>query len=178
MSLPLPLAAASLTFSYSEPEDRLLLIAADAAGTRLPVVMTRRLTGRLVNGLASLVERSSPIASTAPAAMRDDIILLEHQDALFRQQEAAAAGQSMLWSKVERELPASRLVKAIDVTVTPGAFWLLLRDSAGPLITLKLTRHAVHRLLETIGRQAEAASWNLAIDAAWLEPGQTEIVFN
>lgn len=178
MSPPLPLAAVSLTLGYNEPEDRLVLIAADAAGARLPVLMTRRLTGRLINGLASLVERSSAMASKVPAELRDDIILLEHQDAVFGQQHAAAQRQPGPGSTAGLDLSAVRLVKSVDVTVTPQAFRLLFRDAREALITLSLTRLAVHQVLETIGRQSEAAGWDITIDAAWLDPGQTEIVFN
>jgi hypothetical protein len=33
-------------------------------------------------------------------------------------------------------------------------------------------------MLEVISLNAEAAAWNIAIDASWSEPGQKNIVFN
>lgn len=172
MAPTLPIVAASLRFAYSEAEDRLTLLAADARGQAVHVTLTRRLTDRLVNGLAQLLERSNALAVQAPAELRDDIVLMEHQDALYGQGAAPQAEAVAL-----PDLPAPRLVGAIDITVTPATFEIGLRD-AGPLVALSLDRRQVHRIVEALGQHAEAAGWNIAVAAAWLEPGQTEIVLN
>ncbi len=33
-------------------------------------------------------------------------------------------------------------------------------------------------MLDVISHHAEAAGWNISIDASWLEPGQKTVVFN
>ncbi|WP_336488256.1 hypothetical protein [Methylobacterium nigriterrae] len=167
-----------LRFAYSETEDRFSLIAWDAEREGIHAVMTRRLTNRLVNGLAHLLEQSSPIASTAPADLRDDIILLEHQDALYGQRQAPSSNQSGTAEGTPTNLPASRLVHSISVNITPRTFEVLLRDAQSPLIRLSLTRPEVHRVVESLSQRAQAAGWNMSVEAAWLEPGQTQIVFN
>lgn len=174
----LPIRAVSLAFAYDAPEDRLSLLAADGAGHGVHVALTRRLTERLTNGLARLLERSNALASQAPAALRDDIILLEHQDALFGRGGPALPEASVAADGPAPALPAARLVGAVDVTLTPATFEVSLRDGTADLIGLSLDRLQVHRLVEVLSRRADAAGWNLALDAAWLEPGQTEIVFN
>lgn len=177
MSMILPITAASLALAHSEAEDRLSLVAADAHGTRLHVALTRRLTDRLINGLAHLLEQSSAIASQAPAEMRDDIILMEHQSALFGQadspqQPAVAPAADAV------PPPAPQLVNGVDVTVTPTTFEIQLRAGEARLVHLSLNRLQVHQLVETLSQRAEVAGWNIALGAAWMEPGQTKIVFN
>jgi hypothetical protein len=36
----------------------------------------------------------------------------------------------------------------------------------------------VHRIVEALSQRAQAAGWNMSVEAAWLDPAQTEIVFN
>ena len=177
MTSSLPILAARLTFGYYEPEDRLTLLTADARRSGVHVALTRRLTDRLINGLAHLLEQSSVVASTAPADLRDDIILMEHQDALFGHGERPLSDAPGATGSVP-SLPAPRLVTAVDVRITPKSFELLLRDAQSPLIRLSLNRLEVHRIVEGLSQRAEAAGRNIAVEAAWLELGQTEIVFN
>jgi hypothetical protein len=138
------------------------------------------MTDRLINGLASLLEQSSAVAVQAPAEMRADIILMEHQDALYGHDRD---GQPYVSSEegigdVIPNLPAPRLVTAIDVKVTPTIFEIRARDDRNVLIDLSLSRLEVHRVVERFSQQAEAVGWNINVDATWLEQGQTEIVFN
>lgn len=176
MTTALPIAASQLTFAYSEPEDRLTLLARDAAGGAVHVLLTRRLTERLINGLAQLLEQSSPLAQTAPADLRSDIILMEHQDALFGKGRAQA--ESVEAAEPATPVPLTQLVLTIDVEVRPRTFEIGMRAGETALIRLSLDRHSVHRLVEALGQRAEAAGWNLVLGAAWLEPDQTQIVFN
>jgi len=168
-----PMIATSLRFGYDEPQDRLIVLASNATGEGLAFALTRRLTGRLINGLCVILERTSISVSKAPADLRDDVILLEHQGALSAQ--GAPQPQSPA-PQVPRE-PA-RLVTRIEITTTPIGVVMTLRDPRRPLVRLNLTRIGLHRMLEVLSRNAEAAAWNIAIDASWLEPGQKNIVFN
>lgn len=177
MTATLPIAATSLRFAYSEPQDRLTLLAADPRGQGVHVALTRRLTGRIINGVAQLLERSNALAAAAPAEMRDDIILMEHQDALYGHGQAVLpVGENT--SAAVPDLPPPRLVTAVDVTVTAVTFEIRLRETDTALIALSLDRLQVHRLVEALSLQAESAAWNIGLDAGWLEPGQVQIVLN
>ena len=176
MTGPLPIAAVSLTFAYDESEDRLMVMAADLQGQTVHAAITRRLTGRIINGLAQLLERSNTLAVTAPLAMRNDIILMEHQDALYGRGSVSILGDIEA-SVAISDLPP-RLVTAVDVTVTAATFEVRLRNGASALIALSLDRLQVHRLVEALTQQGEGASWNIGLDAGWLEPGQMQIILN
>ena len=188
MPASLPIRAATLTVAYGETEDRLTLVAADAGGRGVHAALTRRLTERVVNGLAGLLERSSAVAVQAPAEMRDDIILMEHQGALYGRgvdkgadtgaggNPAAPDGDAA--GAAPADLPPPLLLTAVDVTVTPATFEIRMRAGATPLIALSVDRLGAHRIVETLGQRAEAAGWHIALDAAWLDPGHTEIVLN
>ena len=171
-----PIIATNLRFGYSEAEDRLTLGAADAEGQAVHVMLTRRLTERLVNGLAHLLEQSSAVAVQAPAAMRDDIILMEHQTALYG--AGAPTGEAAEQADETPALPVPQLVTALDISITPATFEIRMRSGETALIHLSLGRLQVHRLVEVLGQRAETAAWSIPVGAAWMEPDQTKIVLN
>ena len=177
MTATLLIVATNLRFAYNETEDRLNLLATDAQSQGVHAALTRRLTDRLINGLAQLLEQSSAVAVQAPAEMRDDIILMEHQDALYGQGQTPTLTEPGT-SEAMPNLPVPRLVTAIDVSITATTFEIRVRDTQTPLIALSLNRLQVHRLVEALSQRAEAAGWNIPVNVAWLEPGQTEIVLN
>lgn len=177
MTDTLPIVAVSLRFAYSEPQDRLTLLAANHQGQGVHVTLTRRLTARIINGLAQLLEQSNALAAAAPVEMRDDIVLMEHQDALYGHgQDPIPVGTDS--GAAAPDLPSPRLVTAVDVTVTPATFEIRLREGDIALVALSLDRLQVHRLIEALSQQAEGAAWNIGLDAGWLEPGQAQIVLN
>lgn len=172
-----PIVATNLRFAYSELEDRLTLLAIDVHEQAVHVSLTRRLTERLVNGLAYLLEQSSAVAVQAPADMRDDIILMEHQTALFGQGDTQKNSEAD-HIKDTSPLPVARLVTAMDVTLTPSTFEIQMRSGDAQLIHLSLNRLQVHQLVEVLNQRATAAGWHIAVGASWMEPGQTKIVLN
>ncbi|MCJ2074291.1 hypothetical protein MKK68_01255 [Methylobacterium sp. E-016] len=176
MALALPIVASSLRFAYSEPDDRLTLLAADAQDQAVHVALTRRLTERLINGLAHLLEQSSAVAVQAPAEMRDDIILMEHQTALYG--GGATTGEAAEPADVLPALPVPQLVTALAISITPATFEIQMQSGETALIHLSLDRLQVHRLLEVLSQRTQTAGWNIAVGTAWMEPGQTAIVLN
>jgi len=181
-----PLAARSLAFRYGEKEDRLFLAAGREDETR-SLVLTRRMTSRLVNGLARLLERSSAVVGKAPVEMQDDIILLEHQKAIqavmkserARGPEKEPDGASGHASSAPLAVDLrAHLVTGASITTRPQDFVIVFNGQAGALIQLQVTRSELHRVLEVLSRRAEAVGWNLKIDAAWLDPDQTVVIYN
>jgi hypothetical protein len=165
--------AKQLTIGFSETEDRLVVLASDGPAKGVALALTRRLTGRLINGLATMLERSSPVATTAPAEVRDDIILMEHQGALTGTGEGAR-GTGASASVQIKAVP--RLVTKITITSTPADFRMALFGPDIDSVGLTLSRTDLHRVVEALKRKAEAADWHIQIDASWLDPDQSDIV--
>jgi hypothetical protein len=173
-----------MSFGYNEPEDRLVLLVASAAGEHVALLFTRRLTGRLINGLAAVLERSSAAAKQAPAGLRGDVVLLEHQGALSAASTPDGTGEGKSAEKgnasadrVTKEVPV-RLVASVSVTTKPDTFEFSISDAKEALATFAANRTEVHRLLDVLARQVKSANWNLQPVATWLEPGQTSVVLN
>ncbi|WIJ24034.1 hypothetical protein [Devosia sp. RR2S18] len=172
--------ATQLKILFHEPEDRLIVLALDAGGGQQALLLTRRLTARLINGIASIIERSNTAASKAPDAMRSDIVLMEHQGAI------AGVGQGNTGvSKPETDASAGetiqvtpRLVTTVNIKVTPKDFHMVVQGGGGAPVAVVLNRLDLHRLVELLKRQAEAAGWNLQIEADWLGDDHGQLTLN
>jgi hypothetical protein len=167
----------SLKLGYDPTQDRLSLVLTDGTEPSIDLRLTRRFTQILLNGLAGIVERSSKIASQAPAEMRDDVILMEHQRALNPSGTPRNATSWLPAMTRSKALPA-RLVSGVKVSVKPSRFELTIEADNEAVVTLPLDRLQLHRLLEQFKQHAEFADWKINIEAAWMEPEQTELVIN
>ena len=183
MSTSGPDAASALTCSYSAQEDRLLL-AVTANGSTRSIYFTRRLTSKLINALAHMLEQSNAFAGKVPAAMRDDVILLEHIQALGRrsaaQRKDAAAPLRPSQPASARPTPGKTGHLAARVTLAPGptGFQMVLFGRSGPLLQARMNRSELHRFLELFRGHAEAAGWNLVMESTWLQSEQSDVVIN
>jgi len=177
--MPLPIVAHSLSFAYNESEDRLVLLTTSAAGENLALLFTRRLTNRLINGLAGILEKSSAAVSQAPAAMRDDVIMLEHHGAVSTLTDQAPAEPSAVPAPPPSSVQAPvHLVTSVDVKTTPAHFEVVLKNTEQPLALFTASRAEIHRIVDVLGRHARDADWAIKPEAAWLELGQTSVTLN
>jgi hypothetical protein len=182
MDISLPITVKSMSFAYSEIEDRLVWLVEEQKDDRLALMFTRRLTERLVNGLAGIIEVSSLSVKHAPAEMRGDVILLEHQGAVSAATELVDAAESTkAYSAAVHgmtgEVPV-RLVTSVSVNTLPENFDFVLRDGETALAHFRVNRTELHRILSIISGQAQAAEWSLRTEVGWLKPGQTTILLN
>ena len=184
MPNPPPGGAPSLSFAYSKEEDRLALTI-HREDARLSLLLTRRLTLLLVNGLAHILEKSSTLAGRIPAEFRDDIILLEHQQAVQARMEGAVRprnGEPLPAQAPSNRQPAGELrpslVSGVNITTRSNDFIIVFKGKMGSLAQIEVSRSELHCILEIFKRRAEAASWGLAIQASWLEREQSEVAIN
>lgn len=182
--MQLPLKATSLTFTNSEPEDRLIVLASVPTRGKIGLLLTRRMTGRLINGLAGILDKSSVAAIHAPAEMRDDVILLEHQGAISDRdthQQPLDTDPDTDAAQVAQHSTQIQtiLIQSIDISVKPTLFEIVLKDGKlQPIVAIDIGRAELHRVLDTLTRKAAEAEWDIRIDAKWLEPGQTSMTLN
>jgi hypothetical protein len=174
MTGSLPIQAHTLSFSYNNAEDRLILCVDSHEGQRVTILATRRLVARLLNALASLVERSSLVARQAPSSLRDDVVLFEHQGALQAARQAAAAPSRSEPPLVPCSLLPPALLAAVDVKTKPSHFSLIFRDSRQALATCDVTRAELHRMIRTLLTKVGEADWGIGVDASWLGAGQQQ----
>jgi len=183
MSVQEPGSQSSLACGYDPGEDRLVL-AVTANGATRSIQLTRRLTSKLIDALAHMLEKSNAVADRVPAEMRDDVILLEHIQALGAKSAArkqnAGAGQAS--DGTAAGAPARNRVAHLAVKMTiapkPPGFHLVVFGRSGALLQAGMSRGDLHRFLELFKRRAEAAGWNLVMESSWLQSDQGDVVIN
>lgn len=161
-----------ISVGYSQVEDRLVLWIGSGEGA--PTLhLTRRLTGMLINGLAGILARSSATAAQAPADMRDDVVMMEHQGAMTTSGPVPADPASL-------PPPAPPiLVQTVNITTHTTSFSLIFRSGQEvEVATVRLSRTELHRVIELLRRQSDVAGWALPVDAAWLAPGAAQVTVN
>lgn len=170
-----PPKAISISVLYHAAEDRLALVATVADNSQLALTVTRRLTTRLVNGFAHLLERTSSAAQEAPSRVRGDIVMFEHQGALAVAQAASAGPVSSAGAATgagvgteTMRLPVL-LMDALDVKITPERFILILKSGGKPMAQMKVTRSDLHRLLALLRRKCDEADWHIKTETSWLD---------
>lgn len=173
----------SLACGYSPQDDRLVLTVT-GSGLSRSIHLTRRLTSKLIDALAHVLEKSNAIAGQVPAAMRDDVILLEHIQALggssaTKKQDVATRAPS---DQPVATPPARNRIAHLAVKITiapkPPGFHLVLFGRSGVLLQARMNRAELHRFLELFKRHAETAGWNLVMESTWLHSEQGDVVIN
>jgi hypothetical protein len=168
-----PLTASSLSLGYDETEDRLVLVATDAEGHDVAILVTRRFAGRLINALCAVLEKTRASAVTDSDDLKDDFILIEYQGALAAKSLPPSPRSSQL---VFSGLP--HLLNKVEITSGQNGFMLTLGDARTPLFSFNLTRVGLHRLIDALSRHAELAAWALKIQVSWREARDKTILLN
>ena len=160
------LDATTVSVCYLQQDDRLALDCADGT-RRIRLILTRRLTRRLLNACIGLLERSSAVLAKTPAALRSEVIGMEHLSALKRAAPAPAPPGPAL-----RDL-GSVLVTQIDLQTAADAFSILLQSDGEPVARLALSRSILHRTVALIDEWAERAEWDIGSRTGWLTAAVT-----
>jgi len=161
-------AAATVSFAYSTAEDRIIGVLGQGEAVAR-VMLTRRLVRQTMARLAQLLERSSPMAGRAPAAMRADVVQIEHQSAVAQLATRRGEAAVQALNAAARRTPAL-LVTQVNLTPSPPGFLLMLGGAGGQSVTLRLQWRDLHRLLGALRQQARKAEWDLADAVPWLAP--------
>jgi hypothetical protein len=151
----------SVKVKYVAPEDRLALVGLDSAGQRLPLMLTRRLTQRLINALSDLLERTQPLEDKAGLITRGDLYTLEQSKAL---QELREKPQAPSTPAAGNRLPA-QLIQHVDLSVNQAGTRLTFRGPGARTCVLVADRHATHGLIDLLRRKSMEAEWRLEISS-------------
>lgn len=168
-----PLKAVSVSILYHPVEDRLAWVVTAADKSQLALTVTRRLTTRLVNGFAHLLERTSSAAQEAPQRARGDIVMFEHQGALAVVQAASSGSTSNTGTGAATGPEATRLpsmlMDTVEVKITPEKFILTLKSGGKAVAQMEVTRGDLHRLLALLRRKCDEADWRVVTETSWLD---------
>ncbi len=162
----------SLTFAYDETEDRILLGCSNDSQSRR-LLLTRRITRRLLSAFANVLKTSSRAVKQAPADLRREVIVLEHLASLSAEQPAAGGTVGAGDPAALADL-GQALVWKVDVAVEPVLFTLSFHSTTAPLAALSLNRADFHKVLAALDHCALVAEWDVHAEAGWL--GEAENV--
>jgi len=165
------LQAAQLSFGYSEAEDRISLRVLAPEGRILNILLTRRITRRLLAGLTDILARSSPILGRVSTDDRIEVMVLEHLGALSTLKPPSTT-EGVPTPSVSQPSPMAEmesvLATRVHVQTLSDRFVLQLEATDGPRAEARLSRSEFHRLLSALDQYAERAEWNLKAETGWL----------
>jgi hypothetical protein len=157
----------SITFGYSDSEDRLWVRCVLQGGGESRFWLTRRLALALIKGVTDkLADTLSPVPVPMDKALR---LALEHQ-AGFEKPSDPAPPAPRSSSKA-----ASEMSLCTRIDLTPGnKSWRIVWIAGGQPLTLNMAREAVHRMLAGLISRAQQAGWAPELPASWLKSEERE----
>lgn len=182
--------AVSMSVVYNPAEDRLVFVLTSADKTQWTMMVTRRFTTRLIDGIAQLLDRTNPTAQEAPDRVRSDIIMFEHQTALGTSPKSRSEpspdtkrAASSSPPKVAKPQEASthlssRLMDAVDIKILPKSVILTLMSGGNGTGCMELNRGELHRLLALLRRKCDEADWRVVNQTKWLDLGTGSLTLN
>lgn len=153
----------SITFGYSDSEDRLWVRCCLQGGGESRFWLTRRLALALIKGIADKLAETLP---PLPVPMDDTLRLaLEHEAGFEKPAEPAPpAPESSLQPAVEMSL-----CTRIDLTAGANGWKIVWMPVGQAPMTLNMPREAVHRMLAGLIGRIQGAGWAPALTAPWLD---------
>lgn len=155
----------SVTFGYSDSEDRLWVRCLMKDEDDVRFWITRRLTLALIEAMGIKLRETLP---ALPVPMAEDLRLaVEYQSALEIPREPAPPAPENPVARTQ-ELP---LCHTVDISTHPSHAWAIVWKVAGAApLALTANRQTIHRLLAALINRAEAAGWAPALSQSWLIP--------
>jgi hypothetical protein len=157
-------SVSTIRMGFLESDDRLLLDFVYPDET-MTLLITRRITRRMIQGLAQMLANSNAAMARVPASHKTEMLIWEHLSA--RQLgEGCDAGPAA--EQPPRKKMPWPLLQKLDVTAQKGGFCLSFQGSDGVLVTLDTNRGELHRLLASLRQLARHAEWGLDTAVGWL----------
>jgi len=187
--------APALSIRFVQEEDRLRIQIDDITQDVKIFEITRRLTGPLIEGLASLLETSNPTLERTPSEMKADAMEMTHQAnvsaAMAKENAPEVAFDDLVGGNdgTETSEPETAgahktrlcppLVKAVHFTKRPdGGHDMVLEDLDGERTGIRTSDSMLHGILALLIRKSREAHWNLPQATAWAgsdrQPQQTD----
>lgn len=161
-----------LRFHYSPVEDRIAAAVTSEQGGPVVLWLSRRLTGRFLDGLAQFMSRTSPGVASAPGHAAE-VLGFEHEHAIVQ------AGREGAFKPVPSKLkvdPAPRLVETVNLSRLQNGQARLVLRAREQQIAMDLPREALHLVYHQLRGLAEHAGWKLQLKVPWQSAGGPTVV--
>lgn len=162
-----------LTVQYDQAEDRIALLARDAERQQL-LLLTRRLSFRLLESLARGLRQQQGDQRLAQVGLEDELLSMKHVLALGAVREAQR-NQELLAevAKAKANMPVA-LVREINLHSTRNGRILIFRaEPELELARLALDNAQLHWFVGRVLMHAQQAEWGKPIPVpGWLEPAR------
>ncbi|WP_147695611.1 hypothetical protein [Vogesella mureinivorans] len=159
----------SLSFTYFEAEDRLLVLI-QPGGHQL--WLTRYLTQSILRDIAALFARAVPGEGVQGAGSSEQRIALEHRMAMNEEDLADQPGMGggMKFAHNSPALPASGSIPVCTgLDAQAGSDYASISFTVGPQnINMRQSRAGFHRFLRTLALCANKAGWQIQDVPGWL----------
>jgi len=154
----------NITFSFNEAEDRITLRCTLNDQSVIALLLTRRLTGPLLEKLTKMLLKTSEMAATLPTKLREEVIMMEHAHALARiAAQVTESGAGAQAADSDQEEPADHLLTRIDFQPQADSCTLLFfcNGSDTVLTAITFNRVQLHWFVDTLDRFAQRAGWEI-----------------
>lgn len=162
----------NITFSFDDAEDRITLRCTLNDKTVVALRLTRRLTGPLLEKLATLLLKTSDVAAALPSQLQDEVIVMEHARALAHiAAQVQQSGAMAIMPGNSGEPPASHLLTRIDFQPRGESCTLqfFCNGSDAALTAITFNRAQLHWFVDTLDRFAKRADWEIRpFQRGWL----------
>ncbi|HYC02731.1 MAG TPA: hypothetical protein VED40_05525 [Azospirillaceae bacterium] len=166
---PQPMLARTITFSYDEGEDRVLVNCKAEDPERLETLMlSRRMVRNILRTCAGILAQSSERAGRTPSGYREDVLAMEHLGAVAsssQHQSSLPPMQAVPTQEVEHR----HLVLQLDIdSRADGGYMLRFHDRTGMCVATGVTRVEMHHVLDALVGLSRRGEWGLDAEAGWL----------
>ncbi len=155
----------TIRMGFLEQDDRLLVDFVYPAST-ITVLVTRRITRRMIQGLAQILATSNAAMARVPAPHKTEMLIWEHLSSLH---PASGGGEGGGPPEQPHRPPAPwPLLLRLDITPMSTAFTLRFESMDGAVASIDMNRGELHRLLASLRQLARHGGWDLDAEVGWL----------
>lgn len=157
------IAPTTIRMGFLDSEDRLLVdfIFPEKSVTLL---ITRRITRRIIQGLAQILGSSNSKLARVPEQHKTEMLIWEHLSAT----QPGSGGGDKNADAPDRVPGPWPLLARLDIVQRTDGFHLRFEAYNGSVALLLMTREAIHRLVASLRQLARHAQWDLDSEVAWL----------
>lgn len=159
----------TIRMGFLEQDDRLLVDFVYPAST-VTVLITRRITRRIIQGLAHILATSNAAMARVPAPHKTEMLIWEHLSSLHPANSGQSGGGPGGSPPEQPHRPPAPwpLLLRLDLTPQNAAFALRFEAADGAVATIDMNRGELHRLLASLRQLARHGGWDLDAEVGWL----------